>query len=89
MKINPGFELREIAAEHVVVATGAANVDFNRVIVLNTSAAYLWREVAGREFTVEMLADALVAYYEVAPEQALADSRHLVAGWSAVGIVEL
>lgn len=89
MKIKHGFELREIASEHVVVATGVANVDFNRVIVLNASAAYLWGEVAGREFTAEMLADALVAYYEVDAEQALADSRQLVAGWSSAGIIEL
>ena len=32
MKINEGFELREMCGEHIIIATGMANIDFSKVI---------------------------------------------------------
>ena len=39
MRIKEGFELREMCGEHIIIATGVANIDFSTVISLNESAA--------------------------------------------------
>lgn len=89
MKINEGFELREMCGEHIVIATGVANIDFSKVISLNESAAYLWREVEGKEFTPETLAALLTAKYDVDPATAEADAAALAQGWVEAGIAAL
>lgn len=87
MKINQGFELREMCGEHIVIGTGVGNIDFSKVISLNESAAWLWQEVEGKDFTPETLAALLVKQYEVGGDVALADARALVDQWLGVGIV--
>lgn len=87
MKINNGFELREMCGEHIVIGTGVENIDFSKVISLNESAAWLWREVEGREFTAETLATLLMQQYDVDEATALADATALVARWVSVGLV--
>ena len=87
MKINNGFELREMCGEHIVIGTGVENIDFSKVISLNESAAWLWREVEGKEFTAETLATLLMQQYDVDEVTALADAATLVARWVSVGLV--
>ncbi len=87
MRINDGFELREMCGEHIIIGTGTTNIDFSKVISLNESAVYLWREIEGKEFTLEMLASLLTEQYEVPYETALSDTTVLVNKWLEVGIV--
>ena len=88
MRMKSGFELRDICGEHIIVAYGAENVDFTKLITLNESAAFLWRQVADKDFQEEDLVQALCGEYEVGKEQALTDVRGLLASWRQVGIVE-
>lgn len=87
MKINQGFELREMCGEHIVIGTGVENIDFSKVISLNESAAWLWKEVEGKDFTPETLATLLAEQYEVDADAALADAKALASQWISVGIV--
>ena len=87
MKINKGFELREMCGEHIIIGTGVENIDFSKVISLNESAASLWREVEGKEFTPETLAALLMEQYDVDEATALADATALANQWVSVGIV--
>lgn len=87
MKINNGFELREMFSEQIVIATGVENIDFSKVISLNESAAYLWNEVKDKEFTPTMLAALLTQKYDVADTVALVDATELVEHWISVGLV--
>ncbi len=89
MKINEGFELREMCGEHIIIATGVANIDFSKVISLNESAAYLWREVEDKEFTPETLADLLTEKYDIDDATALADATALTQRWVEAGIAAL
>ena len=65
MKIKEGFILRTICGEHIVVGEGLAQVNFNKMLSLNESAAYLWKEVEGKDFTQEDLVKLLLDRYEV------------------------
>ena len=87
MKINQGFELREMCGERIIIATGKENIDFSKVISLNESAAWLWNEVEGKEFTPETLAALLREQYEVDEATALADATALAAQWVSIGLV--
>lgn len=87
MKIKNGFELREMCGEHIIIGTGVENIDFSKVISLNESAASLWREVEGKEFTPETLAALLMEQYDVDEATALADATDLANQWISVGIV--
>lgn len=88
MKIKEGFILRKICGEYVVVGEGLAQVNFNKMLSLNASAAYLWEQVAGKEFTSEDLVRLLLDKYEVSAEQAAADVQKLLDIWVEQGVVE-
>lgn len=80
--------MRTLGNEFIIVGEGVERINFNKMIALNPSAAYLWESVEGKEFTAQDLADLLTARYDVDPELALADSEKIAAEWVNVGIVE-
>ena len=88
MKIKEGFVLRQICGEYVVVGEGLAQVNFNKMLSLNESAAYLWQEVSGKEFSKEDLVKLLLDKYEVTEERAAADVDKLTAVWLEQGVAQ-
>ena len=87
MKTIEGFNLRSLGKEYIITAENFKQINFNKMISLNESAAYLWRSVDGKEFTAETLADLLVERYEIDRETALRDSEAIAAKWKEAGIV--
>ena len=83
MKIKEGFELQNVCGEHIVVPTGEENMDFSQIISLNPTAAYLWENIAGKEFGVEDLVQLLLK-----EDIALEDSKLIVECWKEMGLVE-
>ena len=79
MKLKPNFELRTVCGENVVIPTGIETVNFDSIIHLNETGAFLWREAEKGEFTVESLTAALLAEYEVAEDVAGKDVAAFVA----------
>lgn len=89
MKAKPGFSLRNVCGEHIIVAEGQDNIDFSKVISMNESAAYLWQAVNGREFTAETLASMLMDEYEVDSDTAAMDAKEIADKWLEAGITEM
>lgn len=88
MKTVKGFKLRPLGAEFIMTMEGVRQVDFNRMIALNRTAAYLWQNVDGLEsFEIEDLANLLTKEYEVDMELALKDSAAIAQKWKEAGIV--
>lgn len=87
MKIKEGFILRSICGEFIVVGEGLAQVNFNKMLSMNESAAWLWKEIEGKEFTRQNLVGLLLDKYEVTEEQASADVDKLVNTWLKEGVV--
>ena len=74
MKIKEGFLLRHVGENHIVVAVGAAAVDFRSIITLNETGAFLWERLT-EETTEDALVAALLSEYdcdEVTAKQAVA-----------------
>ena len=87
MKIIDGFKMRTIAGESVVVGEGMAQINFNKLISLNSSAALLWQSIEGKEFTVEDLCNTLLENYDVSEDVARKGSEAIAKAWSEAGIV--
>ena len=88
MKIKDGFVLREMCGEHIVAAEGLQNINFNKLISLNSTAAFLWKALEGKEFTQEEMAQLLVDEYSIDMELAMTDSGNLMKSWEEAGVAE-
>jgi hypothetical protein len=77
MKLKEGYVLREVAGNYIVVAVGEAVKNFNGVINLNESAAFLWQQLL-EDKTEEQLVTALLGEYEVSEEIAKRDVKAFV-----------
>ena len=88
MKIKDGFTLRTICGEHIVIGEGLAQVNFTTRLSLNASAAYLWEQLKGKEFTEEDVVKLLTDKYDVTPERALEDVKKLLEEWKKQDVVE-
>lgn len=64
MKLKEGFLLKEIAGSWVVVPVGEQVVDFQMMITLNETGAFLWEKLKS-ETTKDELLDALLSEYDV------------------------
>lgn len=88
MKIKNGFVLRTICGQNVISGEGLNQVNFSKLVSLNDTAAYLWKEVEGKEFDAGTLKDLLLDRYDVSEEVAMRDSEALVGKWLEMGLLE-
>ena len=88
MKAKPGFNLRVVCGENIIVAEGEENIDFSNIISMDESSAYLWQNIQGKEFTHEDLVGLLTQEYEVDEATALKDVKALTELWLQAGIIE-
>lgn len=88
MRIKKGFVLRNICGENIIVAEGKENIDFTKIISMNESSAYLWKNVEEKDFTVDMLKKLLTDRYDVDDTTAANDAEKLASDWVEAGIVE-
>ena len=88
MKAKKGFKLRTVCGENIIVAEGIDNIDFSRIISMNESSAYLWKNIQEKEFTADDLVRLLLEEYEVDEATAQSDVAQLVEKWQEAGIIE-
>jgi hypothetical protein len=77
-----------MCGENIVTAEGLEHINFNKLISLNATAAFLWEKVAGKEFTAEEMAQYLIEEYGIDMELALKDSNALCKAWIEAGVAE-
>ena len=89
MKLKEGFVLRQVCGENVITGEGLGAINFGKLLALNETAAWLWKEAEAQgEFTVNSLADKLCEEYDVTAEQARQDVDAIVKKWQEVEVVE-
>lgn len=80
--------MRQVCGEWVVVGEGLSAINFNRLLSLNDTAAWLWQQAMEQgDFTVDSLTDRLSEEYDVTTEDARRDVAELVGKWQQEGIV--
>ena len=77
-----------MAGEHVVIMQGRLGSDLTRIISLNESAHYLWCELEGKEFNLDVVAELLVERYGIDSEVAMNDAKAWVERLSECGLTE-
>lgn len=93
MKTIDGFRLRKLGNEYILIGESLALINFNKMITLNETAAFLWQKAeeataAHGVFTAGELCKALCKEYEVSPEQAMSDIDNTLAQWLEAGVIE-
>lgn len=73
MRIKDGFILRNVAGNYIVIGVGEEAVDFNGMITLNETGAFLWNILSENPTDTEGLLKALTAEYDVDAETAKED----------------
>ena len=88
MKIVDGFRLRDVMGQATVIGEGVNQVNFNKLITLNSSAAFLWKAMEGKDFDVETLKSLLIDEYGIDAQLAEKDAESIAKQWSEAGLVE-
>jgi hypothetical protein len=89
MRIKQGFVLREVCGENVIMGEGLGAINFGKLLALNETAAWLWKQAAAMgDFTAEALAERLCGEYDVTAGKAQADVGSLIKEWQEAGVVE-
>ena len=89
MRIVEGFVLRNIMGQDALVGEGINQVNFNKLITMNESAAYLWQNIGEKNFEISDLVDLLVEKYGIDLERAEMDAEKIAAQWLDVGIMKV
>lgn len=87
MKQKEGFKLRKVGKEYMITADSVSNIDFNSIVSFNSSAAFLWQSVEGKEFTAEDLAALLEGEYGLNHDYALSEANKTVEFWGNAGLI--
>ena len=86
MKLNENLVLRQVGGEYMIVNPFSDTVDMTQVYSLNETAAWLWQQLEGKEFTVADMVETLRKEYEVDEETATADLSELARQWLQAGL---
>lgn len=88
MKTKVGFTLRPLGKDYILIADSIEQVDFNKMITMNQTAAFLWNKALLQEFDATIMARWLQEEYDVSETQALADAQTTLESWRKAGIIE-
>lgn len=87
MKIREGFLLRNVAGNNVVVPIGQATLDFNGMMSLNETGAFIFSKMLDGT-TKEQLIEDLISEYEVEREIAQKDVDDFIEKVEGEGLLE-
>lgn len=87
MKTKKGFMLRSVGGRHVVVAVGKASEEFNGLITLNDSGAFLW-ELLSQGIEYEDLLKKMLETYDVTEMTAKAGLDRFLENVRGAGLID-
>ena len=87
MKLKPGFVLREVAGQALVIATGELSKQFKGMIKLNESAKVIWQWLLDGADTSQ-IPQKLQETYDLEPERARAEADAFLAKLNEAGFLQ-
>lgn len=88
MRIVEGFRLRDVMGQATIIGEGVDQVNFNKLITLNSTAAFLWKEVEGKDFDATTLAELLIKEYGIDEALAQKDAAAILEKWVEIELVK-
>lgn len=87
MKTKKGFMLRSVGNRNVVVAIGKASLEFNGLINLNETGAFIWKMLqTGCEY--DDILKAMLSEYDTTEDEAKAGIDAFLAEMRKAGLLE-
>ncbi len=80
--------MRTIGSDHLIVDPSQDMVDLSTVYTLNSSAAWLWEQLKGKEFNIDGIVELLCENYDVDIDQATSDAETLLQDFQNQGLLE-
>ncbi len=87
MKLRTDLQLRKLGNDYIIIDPGQEMIDMSKVFTLNETAAFLWEELQGEEFTEETVSDILLENYEVNEDVAVKDAKKLIQTFIKGGLI--
>ncbi len=87
MKIKQGFALYPVGGEQVVVPVGERTTEFSGMIRLNSTGAFLWKQLES-DCTREALCSALCAEYGISDTLAVQAVDSFLEQLSSADVIE-
>ena len=83
MRLNSNLILRQVGGEYMIVNPFSETMDMAQVYSLNETAAWLWKQLENKEFTVDEAGALLCNEYEVNKDTARNDANEptMVRNW--------
>lgn len=88
MRLRDDLTLRQIGNDYIVVDPSQDMVDMSKVYTLNETAAWLWKELKGQDFSSQTMVDLLKERYDVTDEQVFTDVQNLVSIFKEQGVLQ-
>lgn len=88
MKVKEGYLLKEVAGNVIVVPTGDAAINFDGIINLNETGAFLWKSLESEKEPKEIL-KAFLEEYDVDEETAKKDIELFINQMYKEGLLDL
>ncbi|MDO4453066.1 MAG: PqqD family protein [Eubacteriales bacterium] len=85
MKIREGFVIRELADHYVVVSVSTEKTNFQGMIQLNETGAFLWNEFS-KETDKDSVVNHLLETYEITQDRAEKDVESFIQKLSEAGL---
>lgn len=80
--------MRPLGDSFIVTGEGIEQINFNKMISMNATAAFLWESLEGKDFTVQDVKQLLLDEYGIDEEIAARDSAAIVDKWKEAGLIE-
>ncbi len=88
MRTKTGFRLRQIGDDYILMPEGTEQINFNKMITFNATAAYIWEETKDKDFDKTTIKKLLTDKYEISDEQAEIDAVKTIEDWTKAGLIE-
>ena len=88
MRIKDGFVVEKVGNRYLAVAVGTRADEFNALIKMNGTGAFLWNQLAAENLTVDELLSRMLSEYDVDSARAEADMNAFVSGLRAAGLLD-
>lgn len=88
MKIKNGFVVEKVGSRYLAVAVGERADEFNALIRMNGTGAFLWEKLSEADRGADELADILAAEYDVKRERAVKDVLAFIDTLRGAGLLD-
>lgn len=88
MRLVKGLEIRQISPKSFVLEDTGTGFLSQKMIVFNSTAAYLWISIGEKEFTQNDIAELLVKKYSISNETGAKDSESIIRAWMQASLIE-